>query len=66
MTSCAEKRKVLVTGGTSGLGRVIAAGFAAAGDDIIICSRTKQIAIVSLPKSQVPVQGSVPVSRATS
>ena len=41
MTSCAEKRKVLVTGGTSGLGRVIATGFAAAGDDIIICSRTK-------------------------
>ena len=41
MTSWAEKRKVLVTGGTSGLGRVIATGFAAAGDDIIICSRTK-------------------------
>jgi len=41
MTSWAEKRKVLVTGGTSGLGRVIDPGFAAAGDDIIICSRTK-------------------------
>jgi len=41
MTSCADKRRVLVTGGTSGLGRVIATGFAAAGDDVIICSRTK-------------------------
>ena len=41
MISRAEKRKVLVTGGTTGLGRVIATGFAAAGDDIIICSRTK-------------------------
>jgi hypothetical protein len=35
MARRAEKRKVLVTGGTSGLGRVIATGFAAAGDDIM-------------------------------
>jgi NAD(P)-dependent dehydrogenase (short-subunit alcohol dehydrogenase family) len=41
MARRAEKRTVLVTGGTSGLGRVIATGFAAAGDDTIICSRTK-------------------------
>ena len=33
-------RNVLVTGGTSGLGRVIATGFAAAGDAVIICART--------------------------
>lgn len=36
----AEKRNVLVTGGTSGLGRVIATGFAAIGCDVIICART--------------------------
>jgi NAD(P)-dependent dehydrogenase (short-subunit alcohol dehydrogenase family) len=36
-----QKRKVLVTGGTSGLGRMIANGFAAAGEDVIICARTQ-------------------------
>jgi NAD(P)-dependent dehydrogenase (short-subunit alcohol dehydrogenase family) len=34
-------RNILVTGGTSGLGRVIATGFAAAGQDVMICARTK-------------------------
>ena len=35
------KRNVLVTGGTSGLGRKIAAGFVASGDAVIICARTQ-------------------------
>lgn len=33
-------RHILVTGGTAGLGRVIAASFVAAGDSVIICART--------------------------
>jgi NAD(P)-dependent dehydrogenase (short-subunit alcohol dehydrogenase family) len=35
-----EGRNVLVTGGTSGLGRAIATGFVAAGDHVLICART--------------------------
>ena len=36
-----QNRNILVTGGTAGLGRMIATGFAAAGDNVIICARTK-------------------------
>lgn len=39
-TAMIQKRVVLVTGGTSGLGRSIAAGYAAAGHDVLICART--------------------------
>lgn len=34
-------RTVLVTGGTKGLGRVIAATFARAGADVVVCARTE-------------------------
>lgn len=37
--SDARGRTVLVTGGTSGIGRMIATGFAASGADVIICAR---------------------------
>jgi NAD(P)-dependent dehydrogenase (short-subunit alcohol dehydrogenase family) len=37
----ASVRNVLVTGGTSGLGRAIATGYAASGHDVIICARTE-------------------------
>jgi NAD(P)-dependent dehydrogenase (short-subunit alcohol dehydrogenase family) len=36
-----QTRNILVTGGTSGLGRTIATGFAAAGENVTICARTK-------------------------
>lgn len=44
MTTAEAKtgRTVLVTGATTGIGRMIANGFAAAGDSVIICARTKQ------------------------
>ncbi len=38
----AAVRTILVTGGTSGLGRVIATGFAAAGHRVMICSRSSE------------------------
>jgi NAD(P)-dependent dehydrogenase (short-subunit alcohol dehydrogenase family) len=36
-----QARNIFVSGGTSGVGRMIATGFAAAGHDVLICARTK-------------------------
>lgn len=37
------KRRILVTGGGTGLGRVMAEGFLALGADVVICGRRKQV-----------------------
>jgi Tropinone reductase 1 len=42
MTDAAARRRCIVTGGTLGIGRAVAATFARAGGDVLVCSRTKR------------------------
>src|SRR5262245_37947562 len=42
MTNAKQKRNVLVTGATAGIGRMIANGFAEAGDTVFVVARTKE------------------------